>query len=44
MNFPRMYPLVLLVKVGYRQDRALGNEEGMALGSGIFECVTEESV
>jgi hypothetical protein len=44
MKFPRIYPLVLLLKVGYRQDTALGNEEGMALLSALVECVTEESI
>jgi hypothetical protein len=33
LKFHRHCPLVLLTDVGWRQVRALGNEEGKALGS-----------
>jgi hypothetical protein len=32
----RLNPLVLAVKVGQRQTKALGNEEGKVTGSGVL--------
>jgi hypothetical protein len=37
-------PLVLLVKVGCRQGKALGSEEGKVMGSGLFEYAAEERI
>ena len=33
---PRQCPLVLLVKIGWRQDQAVGSEEGRVVGSWVF--------
>jgi hypothetical protein len=44
VKFLRPCPLVLLVKVGWRQGRALGSEEGNVIGSRLLECVAEEKV
>ena len=44
MKFLRTCPLVLLVKVGWRQGRALGSEEGTIMDSRLLECVAGEKV
>jgi hypothetical protein len=44
VKFLRSCPLVLLVKVGWRQGRALGCEEGAIMGGRLLECVAEEEV
>jgi hypothetical protein len=36
LKAPRQYPLVLLVKIGWKQSRAMGSEERSSLGSGIL--------
>jgi hypothetical protein len=36
LKAPRQYPLVLLVKIGWKEGRAMGSEERSALGSGIL--------
>jgi len=42
VTFLRPCPLVLLVKVGWRQGRALESEEDTIMGSKPMECVAEE--
>ena len=44
VKFLRLCPLVLLVKVGWRQGRALGSEEDTIMGGRLLECVAEEKV
>lgn len=44
VKFLRPCPVVRLVKVGWRQGRALGSEEGTIMGSRLLECVAEEEV
>ena len=36
-NISRQFPLVLLVKVSWRQGEALESEDGNAMRSGVFE-------
>jgi len=36
LKAPGQYPLVLLVKIGWKQSRTMGSEERSALGSGIL--------
>jgi len=36
LKLPNLCPLVLLVKVTWRQGRALENEEGKMVGSGLI--------
>jgi len=40
-NISRQFPLVLLVNVGWRQDKTLENGEGKVMGSGMFEYATK---
>jgi len=40
--FPKLYPLVLLVKVGWRQSGDLGSEVSKMVGSGLLEYETKE--
>jgi hypothetical protein len=44
LNFPRLCPFVLLVKIeiGWRQGRTLGSEDGKLMGSGLLECAAAE--
>jgi hypothetical protein len=42
--FLRPCPLVLLVKVGWRQSRALGSEEGTIVGSRQLQYAAEENL
>jgi hypothetical protein len=36
LKFPRQYPLVLLVKVGWKLGKVLDCEEGNVMGSGLL--------
>jgi hypothetical protein len=36
LKAPRQYPLVLLVKIGWKEGRAMGSEERSALGIGTL--------
>jgi hypothetical protein len=42
LNFPRLWALVILVRTGCKQGRALGSEDGTVMGSGLLECVGGE--
>ena len=41
LEFPRQCPLVLLMKVSWRESRALGSEEGKVFGSGVLTYAAE---
>jgi len=43
VNFPMLSPLVLLVKVMWKQRTALGSEEGKVTWSGFWEYGAEEA-
>jgi hypothetical protein len=36
--------LVLPAKVGWREGKTWGSEEGRITGSGLFDCVAEEII
>jgi hypothetical protein len=36
LKFPRLCPLFFLVKVGWKQGKTLGNEEGSVMGRGLL--------
>jgi hypothetical protein len=40
LEVPRQCPLVLLAEVRLREGKAIGSEEGKALGSGLFIYIT----
>jgi hypothetical protein len=42
LKLPNLCPLVLLVKVTWRQSRALDSEEDKLIGSGLFDYAAEE--
>jgi hypothetical protein len=42
LNFPRLCPLVLLVKIGWSQGRALRCEGGKVMESRLLKCAAEE--
>jgi hypothetical protein len=41
-RFPKLYPLILLVKVGRSQSGDLGNEVSKMVGSGLLEYTAKE--
>jgi hypothetical protein len=44
LKFTSLCPLVLLVKVGWRQGRGLGSDEDEVLRYGVFEYAAKENV
>ena len=44
VTFLRPCPLILLVKVGWRQGRALESEEDTIMGRKLLECVAGEKL
>jgi hypothetical protein len=41
-DIPRLCPLILMVKVGWKRDQAMRSEEGKVTGSGSFGHVAEK--
>ena len=42
LKFPMLCPLVLLIKLGWRQSTELGNGEGKETGSGMLQYTKQE--
>jgi hypothetical protein len=42
LKVPRQCPIALVIKIGWKQRKELGNKEDSVLGVGCQQCVAEE--